>query len=84
MDIPFQPGDPVKTVRPPVRLGTVLAVIEPTYDAMGIPTQLGSVMVTPAGKRYTSHMYFEEELDICRCADRTPRRKEPCVKSAPF
>jgi hypothetical protein len=83
----FNPGDPVKTcasISIRLTLGKVIAVMSPIMDGMGIRVNEPTVLVQPAGRKFTSIMYYEDELDLCECADRTPRKAEPCVKSAPF
>lgn len=81
----FNPGDPVKTVATLTHmLGKVIAIMSPITDGMGVGINDPSVLVQPAGRKFTSVLYYEDELAPCKCADRTPKKAEPCVKSAPF
>lgn len=87
MDIPFNMGDPVQSVSNPNRVGKVIGLIDPTYDAMGVAMRFAQIVVQPPLKKYTSLVYYAEELILCRCASRgvrAKRRAEPCVKSVPF
>lgn len=84
MDIPFNMGDPVQLINDPNRVGKVIGVIEPTYDAVGVPMRLAQVVVQPPMKKYTSIVYFVEELTLCCCANRALRRPERCVETVPF
>lgn len=74
MDVPFNAGDPVYCREDPNRIGIVTGVIEPTHDAMGIPMRLAQITVSPPGRKYTTTVYYEDELEICNCANRNPRR----------
>lgn len=85
MNVPFNVGDPVQVARRPNRLGKVVGIIEPTFDAMGAATRLGSVAVQPVGRKYTTVFYDECELLLCRCADRNRKETTTChEKSVPF
>lgn len=84
MDTPFKMGDPVQLASDPNRIGKVIGIIESTRDSMGTLMRFAQVVVRPPLKKYTSVVYYEEELILCRCAVRAPRRIEPCVKSVPF
>jgi hypothetical protein len=87
MAIPFNMGDPVQLGTDPNRVGKVIGLIEPTYDSMGVPTRLAQVVVQPPLKKYTSTVYYVEELIFCRCANRgagIKRSVNPCEKSVPF
>jgi hypothetical protein len=77
----FSVGDPVYYREDPNRVGIVTGVIEPTSAAAAGQTQ---ITVSPPGRKYTTIVYYEDELKICKCANRRPRRSEPCVKSVPF
>lgn len=84
MDIPFNLGDPVQLATDPNRVGKVIGLIEPTFDSMGIPMRFAQIVVQPPGRKYTSVVYCEEELILCRCAIRAVRRWNQCEKLAPF
>jgi hypothetical protein len=75
MDNPFLIGDPVQHITDRSKLGKVVGLIEPVFDCNGSPLRYASVLVRPAGKKFTTHMYDPQELVVCRCADRNPRER---------
>lgn len=83
MDIPFNMGDPVQVIIDPNRVGTVIGLIESTFDSQGNAVRPAQVVVRPPLKKYTSTLYYVGELILCRCAART-KRWNKCEKNAPF
>lgn len=77
----FNPGDPVKSTIGV--LGKVTAIFSPMWDGVGSDFE-PSILVQPAGRKHTTAFYFEDELTLCRCADRSRGRDKSCVKSVPF
>lgn len=80
IELGFNLGDPVQVIAQPNKLGKVIALIEPRYDCFGGPTQLATVVVQPAGRRYTSVQYDPCELRVCHCANRDRTSKKERVR----
>lgn len=82
IELGFNVGDPVQVIAKPDKLGKVVALIEPRYDCFNYPTQLASVVVQPAGRRFTTIQYDPCELRVCRCANRdiTPEKERVRVR----
>lgn len=80
----FNMGDPVQLASDHNRVGKVIGLVDPTYDSMGVPMRFAQVVVQPPLKKYTSCVYYEKELILCRCANRAVRRAQQCVESVPF
>jgi hypothetical protein len=62
----FKMGDPVQLASDPNRVGKVIGIIEPTYDCTGTAMRFAQVIVQPPLKKYTTCIYYEEELMLCR------------------